>query len=210
MSIHIHRPFNIRYVVWNPVNARGEDVRSTHRTGKCSYCYIHRLHGIDDVGPMPDWSHKQDLVMAGRCGPKRSQVPELEGVALWEKLDAAAKQMRPSEAIMAHCVGSLPEHEGEAVWREMVEGFLEDHIAAQGMVADWAVHYRVDRDDRPGVHPHAHMLITTRVYDPSSPEFGKRRQNWLRTPAACRSLAEKWYAITGIYPPGNMLMPIAA
>jgi hypothetical protein len=55
---HHLRPFNVRYVVWNPINARGQNMRSTHHTAKCSYCYIHRMHGIDDVGPMPDWSYK--------------------------------------------------------------------------------------------------------------------------------------------------------
>ncbi len=210
MTNHQFRPFNMRYVVWNPINSRGQNMRSTHRTAKCSYCYIHRMHGIDDVGPMPDWSHKRDLVSAGRCGPKRSQDPQLEGVRLWEAMDDIAKHMRPGEAVMAHCVGSLPENESYAVWREMVEAFLEDHIAAQGMVADWAIHYRADEEGCPGVHPHAHMLISTRVYDLASPDFGKRRQNWLRTPAACRSLADKWYDLTGIYPPDNLPVPIAA
>jgi hypothetical protein len=52
--------------------------------------------------------------------------------------------------------------------------------------------------------------VTTRVYDRSHPDFGKRRQTWLRTPASARALAEKWYALTGLYPPTVTMKPALA
>ncbi|RZL78326.1 MAG: hypothetical protein EOP66_07970 [Sphingomonas sp.] len=159
MSIHQDRPFNTRYVIWNTVNAYGEDMRSTHRTAKCSYWYINRMHGIDEVGPTPNYAARQDLVDRGRCGPSRANDPALQGIKLWEMMDQVAKIYRPTEATLAHCVASLPIHETAATWRET----------------------------------HA--------------DFGRRRQNWLRTPNACKSLADKWYPLVDLYP-GAMGVPL--
>ncbi|WP_415644351.1 MobA/MobL family protein, partial [Sphingomonas antarctica] len=175
-------------------------MRSTHRTAKCSYWYINRMTGIDEVGPTPDYAARNDLVDRGRCGPSRANDPALDGIKLWELMDQVARINRPTEATLAHCVASLPIHETPATWRDIVEGFCEDHLASQGMVTDWAIHAQAEGEGERLILPHVHMLITTRGFDGSHVEFGKRRQNWLRTPAACKSLADKWYPLVGLYP----------
>jgi hypothetical protein len=210
MHIHQARPFNTRFVIWSPATGAKDDTRSTHRTAKCSYWYIMRQHGIDEVGPTPNYAERQDLVDFGRIGPRRANDPALDGIRLWQAMDEAARSYRPNEATLAHCVGSLPIHEDPKTWRDMVEGFVEDHLASQGMVADWAVHAQEEGEGRRRILPHVHLLVTTRVYDRSLPEFGRRRQNWLRTPGACRSLAEKWYAHSGIYPPSGPVLLVEA
>ncbi|MEA1085057.1 MobA/MobL family protein [Sphingomonas sp. CD22] len=207
MSIHQDRPFNTRYVIWNTVNAYGEDMRSTHRTAKCSYWYINRMHGIDEVGPTPNYAARQDLVDRGRCGPSRANDPALQGIKLWEMMDQVAKIYRPTEATLAHCVASLPIHETAATWREIVEGFCDDHLSTQGMITDWAIHAQSESEGKREILPHVHMLITTRVYDRTHADFGRRRQNWLRTSNACKSLADKWYPLVDLYP-GAMGVPL--
>lgn len=201
MHIHQARPFNTRYVIASPISRHGDDLRTTHRTARCNYWYINRQDGVDEFGATPNFAARTDLVDRGRVGPARASDPALEGIRLWTSMDAVAQVVRPGEATLAHCVGSLPLHEDPAIWRDMVEGFIEDHLASQGMIADWAIHAQDEAPDRRVILPHAHLLISTRVYDRSHPEFGKRRQTWLRTPAAAKSLAEKWYALTGIFPP---------
>ncbi len=200
-SVHQARPFNTRYVVAAAAAAHGDDQRTTHRTAVCNYWYINRMDGHDAFGATPNFSARTDLVDRGRVGPSRAQDPAIEGVRLWEMMDGVAKVIRPGEATLAHCVASLPIHESPALWRDLIEGFAEDHLCSQGMVVDWAIHAQDEAPDRPRILPHVHLLISTRVYDRSHPDFGKRRQAWLRTPAAARSLAEKWYAASGLFPP---------
>lgn len=201
MHLHQVRPFNTRYVVAGAVSPHIGDLRTTHRTARCNYWYINREDGVDEFGPTPNFAARTDLVDRGRVGPARAKDRTLDGIKLWETMDAVARVIRPGEATLAHCVGSLPSAESPSVWRDMVEGFIEDHLATQGMVVDWAIHAQAEGPDRRLIPAHCHLLVTTRVYDRKHADFGKRRHTWLRTPAAAQSLAEKWYALTGIYPP---------
>jgi len=92
-----------------------------------------------------------------------------------------------------------------AGWRNLVTGFCEDRLAAQGMVCDWAIHHRAADDQRPAILPHVHMIITTRVYDPGHVDVGKVRQAWLRTDRARKALAEDWWEHVGMVPPAYAL-----
>lgn len=200
--LYYTRPFNLRYVVRDRSERYTPELLRVHRTGKANWHYIHRQHGIDELGPMPDWSQRNDLVDYGRCAPSRASDSVLDGVALWERADCHAAAMRPDEPVCAHAVGSLPLGQDRFAWRNLIEGFAEDHLASQGMVVDWAIHYRAQNGDQPEILPHCHLLITTRVFDPAHPEVGRIRQNWLRTKNARKALAEKWWAHTGLYPSG--------
>lgn len=199
-TLYHDRPFNIRY----PVREHGlkytPELLRTHRTGRASWLYINRQHGIDDFGPTPDWSRRNDLVAAGRCGPQRANIPALEGIRLWASADQHAMLYRPDEPVCAHAVGSLPLHESSEGWRNLVEGFCEDHLASQGMLADWAIHYRSDEGEASEILPHVHLLITTRVFDPTHADIGRIRQTWIRTDRARKTFAEKWWAHTGMFP----------
>ena len=72
---------------------------------------------------------------------------------------------------------------------------------ARGMVVDWAIHHQAESDDQPEIAPHVHLLITLRGYDPEHRDYGKVRQNWLRTDNSRKRLAERWWDRTGIVPP---------
>lgn len=194
------RPFNLRYAVRKRGKRYTPELLRTHRTGKASWLYIRRRHGIDTFGPTPDWSARNDLVAFGRCAPARANDPALDGIALWERADVHAAELRPDEPVCAHAVGSLPVGEDVTGWRMIIEGFCEDYLTSQGMVVDWAIHYRDGEGDRPAILPHVHMLITMRVFDRAHPDVGRVRQNWLRSEKARKALAEKWWARTGLFP----------
>lgn len=199
-TTYADRPFNVRYPVRIRTGTYTPERLQTHRTAKASWLYMHRLHGVDDFGPMPDWSKRNDLVAAGRCAPQRASDPSFDGIALWAQADAHAARFRPDEPVCAHAVGSLPLNEDLPRWRDLIEGFAEDHLVAQGMVVDWVIHQRAETAELPEILPHVHMLITTRAYDTSLAECGRIRQTWIRTEKARKALAEKWWARTGIYP----------
>lgn len=199
-TLYHTRPFNLRYAVWQHGDRYAADLLRTHRTAKASWLYIHRRHGIDDVGPTPDWSRRDDLVASGRCAPARGSDPALDGVALWTEADRHARVFRPDEPACAHAVGSLPLGESVEGWRNLIEGFCEDHLTTQGMIADWAIHHREERDDAPAILPHVHLLVTMRVYDRTHTDLGRVRQTWLRTDNARKRIAERWWAHTGMMP----------
>ena len=201
-TLHQARPFNIRYAVQQRTGRYTPELLRTHRTARASWLYINRQHGIDDFGPTPDWSVRNDLVASGRCAPSRANDPALDGIALWAQADEQARRLRPDEPVCAHAVGSLPVSESPDGWRNLIIGFCEDHLVAQGMVCDWAIHSLPASDGRPAIQPHVHLQITTRVYDRSHPDAGKVRQAWLRTDRARKALAEKWWEQVGIYPQG--------
>lgn len=201
MSIlYYERPFNTRYVVWEASGRQAPELLRTHRTARASWLYITRQHGIDAVGPLPDWSRRDDLIATGRCGPQRAADPLLDGVELWTQMDGHARTFRPDEPVCAHAVGSLPLGGDADSWRNLIEGFCEDHLSAQGMIADWAIHYRPGSDAAPEILPHVHLLITMRVYDRGLADIGRIRQTWLRTDKARKRMAERWWAHTGLYP----------
>jgi hypothetical protein len=141
-SLYHDRPFNIRYAVHQHSGRYTPELLRTHRTARASFHYITRKHGADLVGPTPDWSARDDLLASGRCAPARVDHPSLDGIGLWDQADAHAAVIRPDEPVCAHSVGSLPVGEGLAGWRNLIEGFCEDHLVAQGVVTDWAIHHR--------------------------------------------------------------------
>lgn len=199
-SLYHDRPFNIRYAVHQHTSRYTPELLRTHRTARASWLYINRGRGADAFGPTPDWSLRDDLAANGRCAPARANQPALDGIGLWDQADRHAATIRPDEPVVAHAVGSLPLGEDAAGWRNLVEGFAEDHLTSQGMVVDWAIHHRAATDDRPEILPHVHMLISVRVYDPAHSDVGRIRQTWLRTDKARKALAEKWWTHSGLMP----------
>lgn len=199
-SLHQDRPFNIRYAVHERSGRYTPELLRTHRTARASWLYIHREQGTDLFGPTPDWTNRDDLVVHGRSAPARANHPSLDGIGLWDQADMHAARYRPNEPVCAHAVASLPQGSDVPAWRNLIEGFCEDHLSSQGMVVDWAIHYRPAIDEQAEILPHCHMLITTRVYDAANADIGKIRQNWLRTDKARKALTEKWWAHSGLVP----------
>ncbi len=199
-SHYLDRPFNIRLAVHERSARYTPELLQTHRTARASWLYVHRQHGADRFGPTPDWRNRDDLVAHGRCAPARACQPSLDGIGLWTQADQHAAVIRPDEPACIHAVGSLSQGNDIASWRTLIEGFAEDHLTSQGMVVDWAIHHRQAGADKPEILPHCHLLITSRVYDPTHADLGRIRQTWLRTEKARKALAEKWWKESGMVP----------
>lgn len=198
-TIQEHRPFNLRYIVREPGGIHGDDMRMLHRTASCNYRYIMRENGFDEFGPTPDFAARRDLFEHARRAPVAGLDKAYAAITIWEAADAASRERRPQLATAMHAVGSLPRDGDRHSRRAMVEAFGEDHLASQGMVADWAIH--VAPDDANGVTtpPHCHWLITSRMWrhdrDP-----GRHQKPWLSTKSQVDRLGEAWFALTGLYP----------
>jgi hypothetical protein len=199
-SPYLDRPFNIRLAVHEHTGRYTPELLQTHRTARASWLYVHRQHGADRFGPTQNWSARNDLVAHGRCAPSRASQPSLDGIKLWDQADQYAAVIRPDEPACIHAVGSLHQDGDVTSWRTLIEGFAEDHLTAQGMVVDWAIHHRQATANAPEILPHCHLLITSRVYDPKHGDVGRIRQTWLRTEKARKALAEKWWKESGMVP----------
>lgn len=197
MTLHERRPFNLRYVVRQPIGPDPEKRRCTHGTALCNYAYIMRENAVDEYGPTPDFSARADLVASGRAGPVRSLKPVWAGRDLWLKMDRLSLERRPDQATAAHMVGSLPIGETVEGWRQIVLAFVEDEIAARGMIADWAIHFQAGEGGAPGIRPHVHILATLRTFDRDP---GRRNIAWFGSERQVRAAAERWSRMTGLWP----------
>jgi len=198
MTSIIYRPFNLRYIVREPSGAHGPSLRATHRTAVCNYWYIIRENGTDEHGPTPNFAARADLLACGRIEPNK--VPAAHaGVKLWEAADTASRVKRPSCATAMHAVGSLPRGVDRSKWQEIIDTFCEEELKSRGMIVDWAIHFLVDEDPVIAVQPHVHFLITSRQWR-SRKNAGTYQPMWLAGKSQVNELADRWYALTGLYP----------
>ena len=112
------------------------------------------------------------------------------GFDLWHAADDAATEERGDAPIAWHIIGWMPQDAGEKAWRFKVAEFLDRHIVAQGMVADWAIHRQADAQGRWTTKPHGHIVVTARFY--SGPRMGQPQPNWLTSRKMQDALKDAW------------------
>lgn len=78
--------------------------------------------------------------------------------SLWQGVEA--KERRKDAQLAKGLIVALPRELSLAENIELMRGFVADHLVAQGLVVDWAIHVSPDRDGLE--QPHAHALTTTR------------------------------------------------
>lgn len=190
MTSNTHfRPFNLRPVVAEST------LRATHRTAYASYCYIRREPDTDHYGPMPEeWATRGDLVATGRIHPAQTPAWARSGPKIWKDADASVFPHRLNEAVALHIVLTLPPSADASAWVDLIEEFGADHIANQGMIADWAIHYKPYE-----IAPHAHLLVTARSWRPDR-NPGRQHQRWFASEAAVRMAGLAWIDISGLRP----------
>ena len=206
-SLHARRPFTIRPVILNAT----EDKRATYFTATCNYLYLTRAEAGEDLrGATPDFSVRTDLFALGRGAPLRADNESHHGQRLWQAADRNGMNQRAGEPVAWHAVGSLPIGLQLSDWQQIIDAFIEDRFVRQGMIVDWAIHYREETAEAAGVQPHIHMLITARGWDEKR-NPGMVMPTWLRTHASRRGHADAWYKLTEMYPaPGFELRAEAA
>lgn len=191
------RPFNLRPIVRQPAGPENAKKRCTFGTAEANWAYVMRTSIIDEYGPTPDFSKRDDLIDSGRAGPLRALRDDWAGPVFWRMMDQHSLVRRPDQATAVHMVGSLPVHETPELWRQTVTAFVEDELASRGMVADWAIHFRAASEGKPAIHPHVHILASVRTFDRDP---GRRNPAWFGSDRAVRQARQRWSALTGLYP----------
>lgn len=189
------RPFNLR-----PVVSEGH-LRATHRTAFASYCYIRREPNTDRFGPMPqEWASRGDLIATGREYPTQTPSWARSGPKIWKDADNSIMPQQITEAAASHIVLSLPPEKDASGWKHLVKIFCNEHLASQGMITDWAIHYKPEV-----VQAHAHLLVTARSWRvEKSP--GHRHPRWLMTHQAIRAAERAWIDISGLRPTSSFVL----
>lgn len=190
-------PFDISPVV-HPQNGIASDASRTFWSATANALYIVRRNGADLFGPTPDFAAKlvacPDLIDQGRRGPIGCDAEPVAGLALWRAADAAAIVDRPSAAVAHHAIGWLPTDTDADGWREIALEFLDTHIVANGMVADWAIHALADGEGGWLKKPHLHAIITGRFW--RGQRVGQPQAAWLTTAKQRTRLEDAWIALS--------------
>lgn len=196
-SIHDRRPFVIRPVSrtgWE--QGHGTDRRATHKTATANYLYIKRIDGCDQIGPLPCFSQRNDLVDEGTMVPYSAPDWAVQPGIIWREVDAALKN-EPEDSVSArHVVLTLPKDRSAKEWRSLLEDYGEAQFTSKGMICDWAIHAKPADNGGWQIRPHAHLLVTARGWKHDRRQ-GLLHPVWLRGGSARRRLEDAWLAKTG-------------
>ncbi|MEG3170200.1 MobA/MobL family protein [Sphingomonas sp. LB3N6] len=190
-TLHARRAVSIR-----PISARGfglfdTDRRATHATVTANYLYVTRQAGRDTRGPL-DFRHRDDLVAFGLELPANHPRWAEEEGCIWRETDAATTNLAPDAVRAWHVVVTLPESGNADGWVTMVRDYARITIAAHGPAVTWAIHAKPGGAERRAVPPHAHLLMTTRVWRQDA-RHGETVPTWCG-PAMQARLHADWLA----------------
>lgn len=191
-TLHARRAVSIR-----PISARGfglfdTDRRATHATATANYLYITRQAGHDALGFL-DFRSRDDLVAHGLELPANHPLWAEQDGRIWREADAVAANHAPDAVRAWHVVATLPEARDADGWITMVRDYARNTIAAHGPVVAWAIHAKPDGDESLCVPPHAHLVMTTRVWR-HNVRHGQTAPTWCG-PAMQARLHADWLAM---------------
>lgn len=193
-GITAQTPFAVTPVI-HPQHGLPSPDSKTFWSATANALYIVRQDGEDLFGSTPGFANKlvacPDLVAHGRRGPIGCDAAAIAGTALWQAADEAAIRDRPSAPVAWHGVGWLPMTTDETGWHELVLEFLDAHVVAGGMVADWAIHALADGNGGWIKKPHFHTVLTSRFWK-DGPRKGQPQPAWLTTVKRQKALADAW------------------
>ena len=132
-----------------------------------------------------DYSGRGGVEHTEILAPGATPAALLERQGLWNAAERADKRSdsRPARDILL----ALP-HELDADQRlALVRAFVAEHVVAQGMIADVALHTPDKHGDQR--NHHAHIMVTTREVSPDG--FGRKVEAWTK-PELVRNWREGW------------------
>lgn len=163
LPLHLRRSVSIRPVSAEGWHAMSGDRRATHRSATASFLYITRGAGADEHGRL-DFRHRDDLVARGLELPASHPKWAGEEGRIWRELDAVMHGL-PADAIRAwHVAVTLPVDAAPDDWIALIRRYADRTIARFGPAVAWAIHAKADGAGGWAIPPHAHLLITTRVW----------------------------------------------
>ena len=132
--------------------------RSGGRSAVASAAYRsgEKLHN-DETGLTHDFTRKGGVVMSEILLPDNAPVDFLNREVLWNEVQKIEKR---NDAQFAREVEvALPNEMKREEQIECVRDYINENFTSKGMIADWALHDKGDRN------PHAHILLTVREVD---------------------------------------------
>ena len=148
-----------------------------------------------------EWATRGDLVATGRIHPAQTPAWARSGPKIWKDADASVTPYHLTEAAAFHIVLSLPSSEDAGEWVHLIETVGSKHITNQGMIADWAIHYKPDE-----IAPHAHLLVTARSWRVDR-NPGQQHPRWFANATAIRAAELGWIDVSGLRPISGLLAP---
>ncbi len=112
------------------------------------------------------FNHQNDVFHKEVMVPDLPDVPDWarDRQALWVAVERSEK--RKDAALARECEVMLPRELSQAQQIALVRGFVRDVFLSRGMIADVTFHQPTTAG---GLHPHCHILCTTRRLDANSP-----------------------------------------
>jgi len=132
----------------------------------------------------PDVFHTEILLPEGDSAPAWA----MDRQGLWNAVERAEK--RQDAQLAREIEITLPRELPRDAQIALVRSFVREHFTGRGMVADIALHEPSAADGER--QPHAHVLLTLRRLDPSSPTgFARcKERDWNECEAIARAVAE--------------------
>jgi len=138
------------------------------------------------------WFHfdKPDIIHTEIIAPEGVAVPSwvFDRQALYNQIEAAER--RKDAQLAREIEVTLPRELTKDQQVELVRSFVREHFTSQGMLADIGIHCPKAADGLD--QPHAHILLTMRRIDASSPTGfdAKKEREWNERDAVAKALVE--------------------
>lgn len=135
-----------------------------------------------------DFANKDGIEHAEIMAPEAAPAALRDRERLWNAAEAA--EARRDGVPARELLVALPHELDFEQRRELVRAFVQEHLVAKGMIADFAMHRPGREGDQRNFH--AHILVTTRSVTPAG--FGKKPAEWW-SPKAVREWRSAWAEI---------------
>lgn len=171
------------------------DRSPAYKTAVANVAYIWRdSSAVDRFGQMPAKfaERRYELQGAGLILPGSAPVWATKGYKIWEEADIATVATGDPTAVSAwHVLMEIPETVSPGSWTPLVTGFVERELCALGAATAWAIHAVDGADHDWIVRPHAHLIVTSRVWRHDR-RHGQRHPAWAGSLGTQKRLEFAW------------------
>ena len=137
--------------------------RSAGRSAVAAAAYRSGTRLEDErTGQVHDYTRKQDVEHSEVLLPDGLPADLFDRGVLWNTVETGIKRKDGQPAFEVEV--ALPRELDRAQCRELVREFASDMFVERGVPVDFAIHRTVASDG--GEHPHAHILVSTRRFNP--------------------------------------------
>lgn len=144
-----------------------------------------------ETGEVFDYSRKGGILDAFIIAPEMAPAWATDRQALWTAVHA--KETRKNSQLSREIEVALPHELTATEGAQLVSDWVRDTFAAEGMVADVAIHDPDLRGDEYHPNRHAHIMLTTREIDETRPDgWASNKCRAWNDAATLESWRESW------------------